>query len=139
MSSRIRRPETTRLEITRGDWLLVKRHLMAGEERRILERMIKTMRAGEPATLDPAQAGISQMVEYLLDWSITDPDNKPVVIRDQSPTVIAAALNNLDIDSYNEIREAIVAHDAAMIAEREAEKNAQAGAPASPATLPSVA
>lgn len=139
MSSRIRRPESVRLFITQGDWLEVKRHLSAGEQRRIYTRMIKTMVAGESTTLDPEQAGLSQMIEYLLDWSITDPDGKLVPVRDQPPDKVAAGILALDVESYNEIREAIQTHDAAMVEERVKEKNGQAGVSAPPAIFESVA
>jgi hypothetical protein len=124
MSSRMRRPETVTLHITRGDWLLVKKHLTAGEQRQMFKRMLT---AKDGTAVEPISVGLSKMVAYLLDWSITDADDKPVVIRDQPDEVIASALDNLDVDSFREIRQAIEAHDEAMDAAREAEKNDQAG------------
>jgi hypothetical protein len=136
MSSRMRRPETVTLHITRGDWLIVKKHLTAGEQRQMFKRMLT---AKDGTAVEPISVGLSKMVAYLVDWSITDADDKPVVIRDQSEDAIAAVLDNLDIDSFREIRQAIEAHDEAMDAAREAEKNGQDGGSISSPISPSAA
>lgn len=122
MSRRMVRPETVKLEISEGDWLLVKKKLTAGEQRRMFMRQMKTMVAGEKVELNPRQVGLSQMVEYLVDWSITDSDDKPVVIRDQSSEFVESAIEMLDMESFNEILKAIQDHEAAMTVEREIEK-----------------
>jgi hypothetical protein len=124
MSSRMRKPETALLNISRGDWLLVKKHLTAGEQRQMFRRMLT---AKDGTAVEPISVGLSKMVAYLLDWSVTDADDKPVVIRDQPDDVVASILDNLDTDSFREIRQAIEAHDEAMEAAREAEKNSQDG------------
>lgn len=133
MSSRMRRPETLTIQITRGDWLLVKKHLTAGEQRAIYSRMMRS-----DNQLDTLQVGRSKMVGYLLDWSVTDADNKPVVIRDQGHEVVESALDALDMESWKEILGAIEAHEDAMEQERTAEKNALDGAKASSAISPSL-
>ena len=61
-------------------------------------------------------------MSYLIDWSITDADDKPIRIRDQSYAFVAAALRNQTPESLREILDAIQAHDGAMTAEREHEK-----------------
>lgn len=136
MSSRMRRPETVKLEISRGDWLLVKKHLTAGEQRAIFRRMMKDGITGD--TIDSVRVGWSKMVGYLLDWSITDADDKPVVIREQPEEVIGAALDALDIDSFAEILKAVETHEAAMAEERASEKNAAAGTSSTPTLLSAV-
>jgi hypothetical protein len=123
MSRRMPKPgEHVKIEISEGDWILCKKRLTAGEQRRIFTRQMKTMVAGEKVELNPQQVGLSQMVEYLVDWSITDSDGKPVVIRDQSPAFVESALEMLDIESFNEILKAVQDHEAAMTVERELEK-----------------
>ena len=107
MSSRMRKPETTLLQITQGDWLLVKKRLTAGETRQMFARMCV---AAGGMRIAPAEAGFSKLVAYLLDWSITDADDKPVVIQDQGADVLAAALDNLDADSFKEILNAVEEH-----------------------------
>jgi hypothetical protein len=130
MSRRMRRPETVRLELPQGDWLLVKKHLTAGELRGVFAGM---MRADGEA-IDRVKVGLSKIVGYLLDWSFEDFDGKPIVIRDQPENVVVSALNGIDTDAYRDVLAAIEAHEEATTAEREQEKNAQATASASSAT-----
>jgi hypothetical protein len=141
MGSRYRKQEELRLELSEGDWLLVRKHLTAGEERDAHMRVMKagTFKPGEPPELDLEHLGIAQAVSYLLDWSITDADDKPIRIRDQPYGFIAAALRNQTPESLREILEAIQAHDAAMTAEREQEKKDRAGKSARARTSTSVA
>jgi hypothetical protein len=140
MARQVRVPETEKLELKNGDWLLVKKRLNTGEQRAIFERMVKHMSPGEKVELDPKQVGHSQAVEYLIDWgTFVDAANKPLVIRGKSADEISAILNSLDPEDYIEIRDAIEAHVDLMDKARLAEKNDLAGGSASPATLPSVA
>jgi hypothetical protein len=122
----MRRPEVVKLEISRGDWLLVKKRLTAGEQRQIFKRMM-TM-TGDGPRMDPIAVGLSKMVGYLLDWNITDSDDKPIAIRDQPEDVVAAALDALDYEDYQEIQEAIEAHIDAMDKLRAEEKKLNGGA-----------
>jgi len=129
MGSRYRKQEEVRLELTGGDWLLVRKHLTAGEERDAHAKVIKagTMRSGEKPELDLEHLGIAQAVSYLIDWSITDADDKPIRIRDASYPFVAAALRNQTPESLREILDAIQAHDSAMTEARAEEKKAPAG------------
>jgi hypothetical protein len=140
MGSRYRRQEEHRLDISDGDWLLVRKHLTAGEERDAQARVIKSgsFKQGEKPELDLEHLGISQAVSYLIDWSITDADDKPIRIRDQSYAFVAAALRNQTPESLREILDAIQAHDGAMTAEREIQKKDRAGATAPSLTSTSV-
>jgi hypothetical protein len=108
--SRFVRPDTDTLELSDGDWLLVKRQLTAGEERRAFARHVKVMRRGEPTEIDPELVGLGLMTQYLLDWSLADDRGQVVVIRDQPSSVVEAALNALDPASFREISDAIGAH-----------------------------
>ena len=135
MSSRMRRPETVKLDITRGDWLLVKKHLTAGEQRAIFSRMMREGISGD--RIDAIRVGWAKMVGYLLDWSITDADDKPVVIMDRSEDEIGAALDALDTDSFAEILKAVETHEKAMEKERASQKKILTGGRASSATSPS--
>jgi len=141
MGSRYRKQEEMRLELSEGDWLLVRKHLTAGEERDAQARVIKagSFKQGEKPELDLEHLGIAQAVSYLIDWSITDADDKPIRIRDQSYAFVAAALRNQTPESLREILDAVQAHDSAMTAERELQKKAQAGTPARSPTFTSVA
>jgi hypothetical protein len=58
------------------------------------------------------------MVEYLVDWSFTDTDGKPVPIKDMPAEYVVDVLNSLDGDSFQEITDAISAHEKAVEAEK---------------------
>ena len=133
MGSRYRKQEEMRIDISGGDWLLVRKHLTAGEERDAQARVIKagTFKAGERPELDPEHIGIAQAFCYLIDWSITDADGQPIPIRDKPYAFVAAAIRNQTPESAKEIIDAINAHDEAMTAEREHQKKVTDGAPAS--------
>lgn len=124
MPSRFVRPDTAVLKISHGDTLTVKRRLNAGEQRARFARMSLAGVNGA-LNVNRLQVGLATITAYLLDWSLTDEENRPVVIRDLSEADLATRLDLLDPDSFNEIREAIEAHEAAMETERAAEKNGQ--------------
>lgn len=126
--SRFVQPGSEKLEISDGDWLIVKRELTAGEARRAFARTVKRMNAGDQTELDPEGVGLGKMVAYLLDWSLVGHDGKPVVIRDQPDAVIEAALLSLDTASFLEIFNAINAHERAETARALEEKKRQSGA-----------
>jgi hypothetical protein len=135
MARRTRAPETKTLHISQGDWLLVQKHLTAGQEREIFRGMLREGAKGD--TIDSVKVGMSRIVGYLLDWSFTDHNDKPIVIRDKSPDVVVDALNAITPEAFAEVLQAIDAHAAEMEKEREAEKNAPATASASSPTSPS--
>jgi hypothetical protein len=141
MGSRYRRQEETRITLEGGDWLLVKRHLTAGDERGAYAKVLKggSFSPGERPLVDPEHLGIAQVISYLLDWNITDADDKPIRVRDASYDFIASALNGMAPESLREIITAIQAHDAAMTAERDAEKKTATGSPVPDPTSLSVA
>jgi hypothetical protein len=116
--SRFLKPEIVRLNLTGNDWITVKRQLTAGEQRRVFARTVKAVKAGQPIEIDLELAGISSLVEYLIDWSFTDEVGKPVVIRDMPREYVIDVLNSLDADSFNEITEAISAHEKTIADEK---------------------
>lgn len=136
---RVRQPESQRLELPGGDWLLVKKHLNTGEERSALARHVKATHPGEMPVLDFENTGLTLATEYLLDWSIVGLDGNPLVIRDRPYEVRLAALRLLDTEDSALIVRTIEAHAEAMKVEREAEKNSPAGETASSAISASVA
>jgi hypothetical protein len=124
--SRFVRPDTKRLTISNGDWLLVKTRLSWGESRAAFTR---TYIPNADGTLrhNPLNLGMAQVTAYLLDWNLTDDDGQPVVIRGVSTDELMAALDNLSPEDFTEIRAAIEAHEAAMAAEQEEKKRSTAG------------
>jgi len=107
-------PSITRLDLSDGDWIDVKNELNAGERRHAFGQLVKEMRSGESAVLDPEKVGLTRLVEYIVRWSFTR-RGKPVEVTE-------AAINALDIDSFGELVEAIDKHEAAMEAKRAAQK-----------------
>jgi hypothetical protein len=145
MSIRVRRPATDRLELTEGDYLLVKQDLTAGEYRELMRASSRplqvTTATGAPAPtieLDPIAAGLAMVVAYLLDWSFTDADGRKLVIADQPPAVVRAALDHIDSDAYMEVMRAIQNHQAERAAVIAEEKKTRSGPSAPDRTLMSV-
>ena len=121
------RPEVVRLPLSGERWIDVKKRLNAGESRKMFARVVKDMPAGATPTLDPEQVGLTKLVAYLLGWSFTDDDGKPVPFS-------VAALDNVDTDLYAEMIKAVDAHEDAQDVARSAEKNGQSSGIASSAT-----
>jgi len=116
--SRFLKPEIVRINLTRGDWITVKKQLTAGEKRRAQARMVKRAIAGQPIEVDLEKAGVTNLVEYLIDWSFTDDAGKPMAIRDMPADYVIDVLNNLDSDSFDEITDAINAHERSVADEK---------------------
>lgn len=123
MSSRTVQPETRTIPISNGDWILVKRRLNAGEHRAMVRR----------GDADRYAFGLAEITTYLVDWSL-----QGLPIRDKAIPDIAAAVDAIDPETYTEILRAIEKHIDEMKAERDAEKNAQAGERTSSGTSPSL-
>jgi hypothetical protein len=144
MSIRVRRPATDRLDLSDGDYLVVKRDLTAGEFRELMRASSKpvtvTSAAGAQTTieLDPIAASVAMVMAYLLDWSFADADGRKIAIADQPPAVVRSALDTIDGDAYTEVQTAINAHQAARKAALDEEKKTRRGAPAPDRTLTSV-
>lgn len=124
--SRFVRPESRKLDLSDGDWLLVKKRLTTGEQRDAFMRAY-VERADGTFVVHPGKIGVQMVVAYLLDWSFADDSGQQVVIRAQDADIVEAALRGLDPDDFAETRAAIEAHEAKMIAEREAQKKTRAG------------
>jgi hypothetical protein len=125
MASRFARPDTEVLKISRGDTLTVKRRLNAVDSRR-LRAMAELPTLAEPGLV----------MAYLVDWSLVDDAGKRVVIEGKDSSVLAAALDDLDEDEFDEIYAAVKVHVAAIKAEREQEKNDRAGGKNEPVISP---
>lgn len=136
--SRFVRPDETILPISEGQAITVKRQLNSGEQRAMFARMYLTGLDGS-FHVNPLSTGLNMIVAYLIDWTITDDDGKVVKIRGLGPDDLIKVLDNLSPDDFSEIKDAIEKHDAAMRAQRDAEKNARDGEMKSPATSPSAA
>lgn len=139
MSIRVRRPAVDRLDLSEGDYLIVKQDLTAGEFRELMRASAKPIAVtGDLVALaatgtapkievDPIAAGLATVVAYLLDWSFADADGKKIAIADQPPAVVRAALDHIDNASYLEVQGAIMKHQTARAAILAEEKKTRAG------------
>jgi hypothetical protein len=130
MGSRFVRPETVKLDLSEGDWILIKKRLTAGEQRDAFNRAY-VQGDDDKFVVHPGRIGLSMLSAYLLDWSLTDADGQQVIIRGEPIAIVEQTLNGLDPDDFNELRIAVEQHEKRMIAERESEKKTRAGATAS--------
>jgi hypothetical protein len=135
MPTRVVRPDTTKLTISEGDWLLVKKRLNHGEQQEAFARRYISDALGNRVNL--RLAGMEKVTAYLLDWSLTDLEEKPLVIRDKSIEELESALNAIDPDSFAEIRAAIEAHEVAVATARAEEKKVPGGSSAADPISPS--
>lgn len=129
------RPETAVLRISNGDTLTVKKRLSAGEQRAMFAQMYVPNLDGV-LKVNPLATGLARMIAYLVDWSLTDDSGQRVVIAGQPIDAVTSALDALAPEDFAEIKDAIEAHEVAMLEEREAQKKT-GGATSSAATLPS--
>ena len=135
MASRIRPPETVVIPISQGDTITVKRFLNAAEFRQVIRAATRPMKIGANTNtdhdlsldIDPTASALATILAYLLDWTFTDFNGHPILIREQPADVVTAALDAIDADSYMEVQRAIQAHDTAMRAWIAAEKKTNPG------------
>jgi hypothetical protein len=130
MRDRFVRPELTRIPLSDGDWLLVKRRLSAGEEREAHARMFEEAPDG---TLRPNRLRFDFAIisAYVVDWSLLR-EGEPLAIRGMAPDDLELLLHDLAPEELREFRIAIEEHEARQEAARLAEKKSPVGERASP-------
>lgn len=144
MAIRVRRPATTRLDLSQGDYLIVKQDLTAGEARDLVRastHRVMMPAAGGPAPqleLDPVANSVAMVVAYLIDWSFQDADGKKIEIAGQPANVLRTALDYIDVEAFKEVSEAILHHQEARSAALDEEKKTRPGLTESDRTLVSV-
>lgn len=137
MASRVVVPESDIVQISNGDWLLVKRRLNHGEYQELLARKYIAESSGV-VRVNLHKAGWEKIAIYLLDWSLVNGKGEKLAISGQSPDAIDQALDILDPESVDEIGRAIDTYVAAREAERAASKKILDGATGSSAISPSL-
>jgi hypothetical protein len=130
------RPETAKLPLSNGDWLIVRKRLSHGEQRAAFARMYLAQVDGT-LRVNPLSVGMETVTAYLLDWSLQDDDGQPVPIRGVSVDELTAKLDALSSEDFAEIRSVIEQHELAMATERADAKKKAAGATGSDPTSPS--
>lgn len=142
--SRVVSPDVDRLDISNGDWLLVKKRLSAGDQQDGFERAYLKNPDGSyvlspegKMIVSPANSRMSIITSYLVDWSLVGLDAKPLNIRGVGIAMVEAMLRALDSDSFKEIYEAIDSYDTKQAAARAAQKKILNGAAESSKISPS--
>ena len=102
-SRRFVNPSITRLALSEGDWIEVRDELSVGEERKAMASAVSSVDMKGTLTPNLENLGISETFAYLVDWSFTDANGKPVKLDE-------SALRNLTTDAYKEIETALQAH-----------------------------
>ena len=96
-----------RLELSDGDWVLVRRELTYGQQRRLaasgLTGIDPAVTEGQRLQVDLAAYDLERLVTWLLDWSFTDADGEHVVLGRE-------AIENLHPDAARELNEALDRH-----------------------------
>jgi len=110
-------PQIVRLPLSDQQWIDVKGELTAGEERAMFAAM-----GNVSPTMRLAGSGVREqwIVAYVLGWSLTDEDGRPVAFS-------AGALDALRGDRLAELWDAVNAHDERVRGARDEEKKTRAG------------
>lgn len=115
-------PEVTRIPLSDGDWIEVKKYLNNGDHKRMeavgQKPPVFTTDGGVITPVDWEIYEIGRAAIYLLDWSFRDATDKPVVLKSPDGVVSIDAIKALDIDTFEEINKAIMAHVVAMAKEK---------------------
>lgn len=126
------RPEPSRLSISGGHYIDIKKRLNHGEREDMFARIAPNVVPGEPAQLDRREVRTAKVLTYLLGWSLVDDEGTPVAFSQVLPEADRLdMIRSLDPDRFDEIHTAIQTHEEAY-----AKKKALSSASASSATSP---
>jgi hypothetical protein len=117
--SRFVKPETVRLELSDGDWIEVKKHLTAGEARKVAAEFIGRYLPDGSRVPNMDLLGFQGVLAYLVDWSFEDDGKRQPITID--------TIKGLTPDDFKEIDEAIDKHIEAMTREIAEAKKASGG------------
>ena len=111
--------ETVKLDLTDGDWIIVKKRLTYGEQQRYATAGFRTVIADKKRGDDEAEisvdferTAIMRLAVWISEWSFTR--------NGKSVPVTQAAISALDADTVAEIDAALTVHIEAMDAEKKA-------------------
>jgi len=129
---RFARGDAVRLELSDGDWVLVRRELSYGQQRRLAASGLTGVDAaateGQRLKVDLAAYDIERLVTWVMDWSFRDDDGDRVPVSRE-------AIEALHPDTAAEITAALEAHMGA----EEAKKAPSSPEPTAPGTSSSAA
>lgn len=128
-------PESQTLPLFGELFIVVKKRLTVGEERRARKRMYIPNYVTGQLLIDPTMSGLTTVLAYLLDWNLTRGGQR-VEIRDialaaekdeKKVEELQALLEQLDPATYDAIEAAVKKWEADQDAERAAAKKSQGG------------
>lgn len=131
-------PEALTVPLSNGKWILIRRRLNMGEARAVWRRTYVSNGNGtHERYADATELTPSLVVGYLLDWNAVDAQGQPVPLRGKSPEDVRAALDLLDPGLFNEVADAISAHDMTIRTAQQEEKKRRMTETSSSKTSPS--
>jgi hypothetical protein len=95
----------TRLEISEGDWLLVKSGLDTADQRKMSALAVKTIRLPDGAVVDRVDWSLYELLRtdlWLVDWSLTKPDKDGTPVKVEKSLESLKALDPPDFDEIND-------------------------------------
>lgn len=129
--------ETTRLSISDGDFIDVKKRLSHGEREEMFARMAPTAGPSGIFSAQRREVRTSKVLAYLVAWSLRAGD-KPVPYSAMLPEDDRlSTILNLDPDTFDELWNAIDAHEDAIDAAVAAQKKTSSIAPTGEQISPS--
>jgi hypothetical protein len=116
---RLVKPETVRVPISEGDFIELKKRLTHGEREDMSARLMPTLTPGERPQVLTKDVRTVQVLTYLVRWSLRDDDNVPLPMGPELPESDRyAMIRDLDPDTFDEIYDAIQAHERATAQEK---------------------
>lgn len=110
------KPEVVRVPLSGGQFVDIKKRLSHGEREDMYAGMYEVTAQG--ATLNRTTARTKKALMYLVGWSLTD-DGAPVPMSPQVDTdTRLATLRSLSIERFDEIYDAIQAHEEGAAAKK---------------------
>lgn len=122
-------PEPHRLTLHDGKFIDIRKRLTTGEREDMFARM-----SPHAVHADRREVRVAKVLAYVVGWSLTR-KGTPVPMAPELPeNTRVDTIRNLNTDRFDEILEAIEAHEQAMADERAAQKKIPSGSPDGPAT-----
>ena len=116
--SRFASGAAVKLPLSGGDWVLVHAELTYGQQRRLAAAghprepgVLAEQGQGKGLTVDLAAYDIERLVTWVMDWSFTDGDGRPVLVSRE-------AIEGLTPETAQEIGAALDAHVEALEAKK---------------------
>ena len=128
--SRVIKPETIRVEISDGDYIVVRKELNNGQQKKLencglMPPMIVDGRVVQP--VDWERHDLERALVFLTGWSLAD-DNGELMPIDIS------SLRAIDPSTFEEINHAVVTHIMEIAAAKKAARDAKKAAQSEPTT-----